>query len=93
MAFRFQGLNIIYVSKKGIRKQLMTKMSQLNRGDNRRVTEERIDDLSLGINLNVVSLHFEAYIRDSVDCNSYRQLCPAVVSNSIQHNSEFLSNY
>lgn len=66
----------------------MAKMSQLNRGDNRRITEERIDDLSLGINLNVVSLYFEALVRDPMDPANCRLLCPAVISNPIQHNSK-----
>ncbi|CAL8106454.1 unnamed protein product [Orchesella dallaii] len=82
----FQGLNIIYVSKKGIRKQLVAKMSQLGHGDGRRVGEERIDDLSLGVNLNVVALYFEAFVRDPLDPRNSRMLCPAVVSNPIQHN-------
>lgn len=67
-------------------------MSQLNHGDNRRVSEERIDDLSLGINLNVASLYFEAFAIDQLPTipphKSQRQLCPALVSNPIQHNSK-----
>lgn len=82
---RFQGLNIIYVSKKESRRVLQNKISQIE-DVGRKVTPEQLDDLVLTINLNVVALYFEALIKD--EDGNLVQLCPPLVSTPIQHNSK-----
>ena len=85
---RFQGLNIIYTGKKGVRKQLLNKIDQLETWDNRKLQPEKaVNDLSMRMNLNTVSLYFEAFGQD-VNGSQLQPLCQPVVSQPIQHNSK-----
>jgi hypothetical protein len=76
------------MSKKDMRKQLQAKMVQLDESDVRRISADRLDDLTLSINLNVVCLYFEALIPNATGKSDYQLLCQPAVSTPIQHNSK-----
>lgn len=77
------------MSKKESRRVLQNKMSQVS-DPGRKVTPEQLDDLALAVNLNVVSLYFEGFIREGQESV---EICPPVVSTPVHHNSKYNEIY